>query len=86
MRPRVSGVPYNLGEVGWNVHVISILETCAVCSHLPLSASSAETGRMSIQAVQRERAIQLYRHGLKNLLSWAIRRDLFAEEVKTVCW
>ncbi|EIE22808.1 complex 1 family protein-like protein [Coccomyxa subellipsoidea C-169] len=35
---------------------------------------------MSIRAAQRQRALHLYRHGLKNLLSWAIRRDLFAQE------
>lgn len=39
---------------------------------------------MSLQAAQRQRAIHLYRHGLKNLLSWAIRRDLFAQEVRVV--
>lgn len=36
---------------------------------------------MSLKAAQRERVLHLYRHGLKNLLSWAIRRDLFAQEV-----
>ncbi|KAK9904139.1 hypothetical protein WJX75_005303 [Coccomyxa subellipsoidea] len=35
---------------------------------------------MSLKAAQRERVLHLYRHGLKNLLSWAIRRDLFAQE------
>lgn len=33
-------------------------------------------------AVQRLRAIHLYRHSLKNMLSWAVRREVFYEEVR----
>jgi NADH dehydrogenase (ubiquinone) 1 beta subcomplex subunit 9 len=32
-------------------------------------------------ALQKTRAIHLYRHSLKNMLSWAIRREIFYEEV-----
>ncbi|KAL4855791.1 NADH dehydrogenase [ubiquinone] 1 beta subcomplex subunit 9 [Chlorella vulgaris] len=31
-------------------------------------------------ALQRIRAIHLYRHGLKNMLSWAVRREVFYVE------
>lgn len=37
---------------------------------------------MSLSAAQRQRAVHLYRHSLKNILSWAIRRDVFWEEVR----
>lgn len=30
---------------------------------------------------QRVRAMQLYRHALKNVISWAVRREIFYEEV-----
>lgn len=33
-------------------------------------------------ALQRTRAIRLYRHSLKNMLSWAVRREVFYEEVR----
>lgn len=33
-------------------------------------------------AVQRLRAIHLYRHSLKNMLSWAVRREVFYAEVR----
>lgn len=33
-------------------------------------------------ALQRIRAIHLYRHGLKNMLSWAVRREVFYVEVR----
>lgn len=33
-------------------------------------------------AVQRLRAIHLYRHSLKNMLSWAVRREVFYVEVR----
>ena len=36
---------------------------------------------MSVRALQKEQVKRLYRHSLKNMLSWAIRRDLFADEV-----
>ncbi len=36
---------------------------------------------MSARAVQQQRAIHLYRHALKNIVSWAVRRELFWEEV-----
>jgi len=32
-------------------------------------------------AVQKLRAIHLYRHSLKNMLSWAVRREVFYAEV-----
>ena len=32
--------------------------------------------------VQRLRAIHLYRHSLKNMLSWAVRREVFYVEVR----
>ena len=32
-------------------------------------------------AASRLRAIHLYRHGLKNMLSWAVRREVFYAEV-----
>ena len=32
-------------------------------------------------AVQKLRAIHLYRRGLKNMLSWAVRREVFYSEV-----
>ena len=35
-----------------------------------------------MRALQKEQVKRLYRHSLKNMLSWAIRRDLFAEEVR----
>ena len=31
---------------------------------------------------QKTRAIHLYRHSLKNMLSWAIRREIFYEEAR----
>lgn len=35
-----------------------------------------------MSALQKLRAIHLYRHSLKNMLSWAIRREVFYEEVR----
>ncbi|CAK0782715.1 hypothetical protein CVIRNUC_005910 [Coccomyxa viridis] len=35
---------------------------------------------MSARALQTQQVKRLYRHSLKNLLSWAIRRDIFFEE------
>lgn len=37
-------------------------------------------------AVQRLRAIHLYRHSLKNMLSWAVRREVFYAEVRAGRW
>ncbi len=37
---------------------------------------------MSLRAVQQEQVKRLYRHSLKNMLSWAIRRDIFYQEVR----
>ena len=37
---------------------------------------------MSARALQTQQVKRLYRHSLKNLLSWAIRRDIFFEEVR----
>ncbi|KDD73216.1 hypothetical protein H632_c2416p0 [Helicosporidium sp. ATCC 50920] len=37
-------------------------------------------------AVQKARIVHLYRHGLKNILSWAVRREVFylkAEEYRS---
>ncbi|CAL8470811.1 g10353 [Coccomyxa elongata] len=50
------------------------------CDRFAGEGSGETACTMSLQAAQRQRAIHLYRHGLKNLLSWAIRRDLFAQE------
>ena len=36
---------------------------------------------MSLKASHTQRALHLYRHSLKNILSWAIRRDIFNKEV-----
>ena len=38
---------------------------------------------MSVRALQSQQVKRLYRHSLKNLLSWAIRRDIFFEEVRS---
>ncbi len=38
---------------------------------------------MSVQALQRQRAMRLYRHGLKQILYYAIRRELWWEEVRS---
>ena len=35
----------------------------------------------AVQALQKLRAIHLYRRGLKNMLSWAVRREVFYAEV-----
>ncbi|KAL4444703.1 hypothetical protein ABPG77_002520 [Micractinium sp. CCAP 211/92] len=35
-------------------------------------------------AVQRLRAIHLYRHSLKNMLSWAVRREVFYVEQEKI--
>ena len=37
---------------------------------------------MSARALQTQQVKRLYRHSLKNLLSWAIRRDIYFEEVR----
>ena len=34
---------------------------------------------------QRLRAMHLYRHSLKNVISWAVRREIFWEEVRLRC-
>lgn len=39
-------------------------------------------GATMATAVQRLRAIHLYRHSLKNMLSWAVRREVFYVEVR----
>ncbi|PRW45557.1 NADH dehydrogenase [ubiquinone] 1 beta subcomplex subunit 9 [Chlorella sorokiniana] len=37
-----------------------------------------------VSAVQRLRAIHLYRHSLKNMLSWAVRREVFYAEAERI--
>ena len=34
-------------------------------------------------ALQRQRAMHLYRHSLKAIISWAVRREIFCEEVSS---
>ena len=36
-------------------------------------------------ALQRQRAMHLYRHSLKAIISWAVRREIFYEEVSSRC-
>ena len=35
-------------------------------------------------ALQRQRAMHLYRHSLKAIISWAVRREIFYEEVRNI--
>jgi len=37
---------------------------------------------MSTRALQQQRALHLYRHSLKTILYWAVRRELWFTEVK----
>jgi len=37
--------------------------------------------RSMATALQRQRAMHLYRHSLKAIISWAVRREIFYEEV-----
>ncbi len=40
-------------------------------------------GRMSVSPEHKVKVLRLYRHSLKHLMSWAIRRNIFAEEVRS---
>ena len=52
----------------------------SLCSLLACCAGSPQAAMAT--AVQRLRAIHLYRHSLKNMLSWAVRREVFYVEVR----
>ncbi len=47
------------------------------CCWTPGGARSMAT------ALQRQRAMHLYRHSLKAIISWAVRREIFYEEVSS---